>query len=364
MFVLRSPQVRPTFTSDDYGRSRQSSQPVGIVLLKGTSPGFHGRGHDRRPPTRRYTPVDSAHDPSRHRRGRDGRTTQSSGRRPGRRRSPAGRLQLVVHAGHHHGASGGKLSSSNAAYIAADLKAPAGSLTAAGSTFVQPFFTKAFYTYTGSTTACRSTTRVWAAATASPTSSPGSVDFAASDVPMPASDLAKVPASSGPVIQIPDILGGVSRLLQPPRGDQAAQAGRRHPGRHLRRHHQDVERLPDHGPQPGGDPALQRHRARGAGRQLGDHLHLHRLPDRRPRRRRGRWAPARPSPGRRWPSRPRRTPGWPPASSRRRTRSATSSWPTPSRTTSPSPPSRTPPVCTWCPSHGHGGRRRRPEARP
>ena len=44
---------------------------------------------------------------------------------------------------------GGKLSANNAAYIAADLKAPAGSLTAAGSTFVQPFFTKAFYTYTG-----------------------------------------------------------------------------------------------------------------------------------------------------------------------------------------------------------------------
>ena len=43
---------------------------------------------------------------------------------------------------------GGKLSASNAAYIASDLKAPAGSLTAAGSTFVQPFFTKAFYTYT------------------------------------------------------------------------------------------------------------------------------------------------------------------------------------------------------------------------
>ena len=38
----------------------------------------------------------------------------------------------------------------------------------------------------------------------------GTVDFAASDVPMSASDLAKVPASSGPVIQVPDILGGVS----------------------------------------------------------------------------------------------------------------------------------------------------------
>jgi phosphate transport system substrate-binding protein len=38
----------------------------------------------------------------------------------------------------------------------------------------------------------------------------GTVNFAASDVPMAASDLAKVPASAGPVIQVPDILGGVS----------------------------------------------------------------------------------------------------------------------------------------------------------
>ncbi len=50
---------------------------------------------------------------------------------------------------------GGKLTGDNAKYIAADLKAPAGTLTAAGSTFVQPFFTKAFFTYTSRTRACR-----------------------------------------------------------------------------------------------------------------------------------------------------------------------------------------------------------------
>ena len=38
----------------------------------------------------------------------------------------------------------------------------------------------------------------------------GSVDFAASDVPMSSSDLAKMPASAGPVIQVPDTLGGVT----------------------------------------------------------------------------------------------------------------------------------------------------------
>ena len=44
---------------------------------------------------------------------------------------------------------GGTLETTNSAYLSADLKAPGGTLTAAGSTFVQPFFTKAFYTYTG-----------------------------------------------------------------------------------------------------------------------------------------------------------------------------------------------------------------------
>ena len=105
---------------------------------------------------------------------------------------------------------GGMLSASNAAYIAADLKAPSGSITAAGSTFVQPFFTKAFYTYTGSNSGLQvNYSGVGSGAGISDFQS-GSVDFAASDVPMSATDLAKVPASRGPVIQVPDILGGVS----------------------------------------------------------------------------------------------------------------------------------------------------------
>jgi phosphate transport system substrate-binding protein len=105
---------------------------------------------------------------------------------------------------------GGTLSSTNASYIAADLKAPAGSLTAAGSTFVQPFFTKAFYTYTSLNSGLQVNYSGVGSGTGITDFESGSVDFAASDVPMSASDLAKVPASSGPVIQIPDILGGVS----------------------------------------------------------------------------------------------------------------------------------------------------------
>jgi phosphate transport system substrate-binding protein len=107
-------------------------------------------------------------------------------------------------------APGGTLSSTNAAYIASDLKAPAGSLTAAGSTFVQPFFTKAFYTYTSLNSGLQVNYSAVGSGTGISDFQAGSVDFAASDVPMSSSDLAKVPASSGPVVQIPDILGGVT----------------------------------------------------------------------------------------------------------------------------------------------------------
>lgn len=106
--------------------------------------------------------------------------------------------------------SGGALSSSNAAYIASDLKAPSGALIAAGSTFVQPFFTKAFYTYTGLNPGLQVNYSAVGSGTGITDFQSGTVDFAASDVPMSASDLAKVPASDGPVIQIPDILGGVT----------------------------------------------------------------------------------------------------------------------------------------------------------
>ncbi len=105
---------------------------------------------------------------------------------------------------------GGKLSSTNAAYIAADLKAPSGTLQAAGSTFVQPFFTKAFFTYTSLNSGLQVNYSGVGSGAGITDFQSGTVNFAASDVPMSSSDLAKVPASSGPVIQIPDILGGVT----------------------------------------------------------------------------------------------------------------------------------------------------------
>ena len=105
---------------------------------------------------------------------------------------------------------GGKLTGDNAKYLASDLKAPAGALTAAGSTFVQPFFTKAFFTYTSKNQGVQVNYSGVGSGTGISDFQAGSVNFAASDVPMSSSDLAKVPASSGPVIQIPDILGGVT----------------------------------------------------------------------------------------------------------------------------------------------------------
>ncbi len=105
---------------------------------------------------------------------------------------------------------GGTLASNNQAFLAADLKAPAGSLDASGSTFVQPFFTSAFYAYTGKNQGLQVNYQGVGSGAGISAFESGTVAFAASDVPMAASDLAKVPASAGPVIQIPDILGGVT----------------------------------------------------------------------------------------------------------------------------------------------------------
>jgi phosphate transport system substrate-binding protein len=105
---------------------------------------------------------------------------------------------------------GGTLQSNNSAYLSSDLKAPAGSLTAAGSTFVQPFFNKAFFTYTSKNPGLQINYSGVGSGTGITDFQQGTVNFAASDVPMSTSDLAKVPAASGPVVQVPDILGGVT----------------------------------------------------------------------------------------------------------------------------------------------------------
>ena len=95
-------------------------------------------------------------------------------------------------------------------YLASDLKAPAGTINGSGSTFVQPFFTKAFYTYSSKNQGVQINYQGVGSGAGVSAFEAGTVNFAASDVPMQAADLAKVPASSGPVVQVPDILGGVT----------------------------------------------------------------------------------------------------------------------------------------------------------
>jgi phosphate transport system substrate-binding protein len=95
-------------------------------------------------------------------------------------------------------------------YLAADVKAPAGTINGSGSTFVAPFFTKAFYTYSSLNQGVQVNYQAVGSGAGITAFQQGVVNFAASDVPMSTSDLAQVPSSSGPVIQVPDVLGGVS----------------------------------------------------------------------------------------------------------------------------------------------------------
>ena len=107
--------------------------------------------------------------------------------------------------------SGG--SSTNTAadpYLAADLNAPAASLNGAGSTFVQPFFKAAFNAYEAKNQNVQINYQGVGSGAGVTAFQQGTVNFAASDVPMGTADLAKVPAASGPVVQVPDILGGVA----------------------------------------------------------------------------------------------------------------------------------------------------------
>jgi phosphate transport system substrate-binding protein len=201
MFVLRSLQVRSTFTSDRYG---------------------HGRAPDA-PPYRRRHPITPAPESMEERPPVDSDKTRNLSVEPGRRTThllavtlvAAGALLAACSSSSTSSttttaAPGGTLSSSNAAYLAADLKAPAGTLNASGSTFVQPFFTVAFHNYTAQNQGLQVNYQGVGSGAGITAFESGTVAFAASDVPMAASDLAKVPASAGPVIQIPDILGGVS----------------------------------------------------------------------------------------------------------------------------------------------------------
>src|SRR5271155_1010452 len=119
MFVLRSREVRPTFTCDRYGRSWVQMHPV-----------LFGRTTGRLTNTEVEAPVDSAMTPASPTRARRKMTHLL-----GVGVVAAGALLAACSSSSSTPTTtsvppGGKLSASNAAFIAADLTAPAGSLTA------------------------------------------------------------------------------------------------------------------------------------------------------------------------------------------------------------------------------------------
>jgi len=91
-------------------------------------------------------------------------------------------------------------------YIAADLKATAGTLTGAGSTFDQPVFTKAFYEYNQKNPGVTVNYASIGSGGGIAQFQANTVNFGASDVPMTPADIAK--ATGGEVLQVPVALGG------------------------------------------------------------------------------------------------------------------------------------------------------------
>ncbi len=93
-------------------------------------------------------------------------------------------------------------------YAQTDLHAPAGTLTGAGSTFDQPFFTKAFYAYNQQDHGVTVNYASIGSGGGIQQFQANTVNFGASDVPMSPLDISK--ATGGQVLQVPVALGGVS----------------------------------------------------------------------------------------------------------------------------------------------------------
>ncbi|MGA2036700.1 MAG: phosphate ABC transporter substrate-binding protein PstS [Acidimicrobiales bacterium] len=98
--------------------------------------------------------------------------------------------------------------SSTDPYAQTDLHAPAGTLTGAGSTFDQPFFTKAFYVYNQQNSGVTVNYDSIGSGGGIQQFQAETVNFGASDVPMSPVDIAA--AKGGQVLQVPVALGGVS----------------------------------------------------------------------------------------------------------------------------------------------------------
>jgi len=93
-------------------------------------------------------------------------------------------------------------------YSQADLHAPANALTGAGSTFDQPFFTKAFYAYNQQNSGVTVNYASIGSGGGIQQFQANTVNFGATDVPMSPLDISK--ATGGQTLQVPVALGGVS----------------------------------------------------------------------------------------------------------------------------------------------------------
>jgi len=91
-------------------------------------------------------------------------------------------------------------------YATVDLHAPAGTLSGAGSTFDQPFFTKAFFLYNQADSGVSVNYASVGSGGGIAQFQATTVNFGATDVPMSPLDISK--ATGGQVLQVPIALGG------------------------------------------------------------------------------------------------------------------------------------------------------------
>ncbi|MGA8297622.1 MAG: phosphate ABC transporter substrate-binding protein PstS, partial [Acidimicrobiales bacterium] len=93
-------------------------------------------------------------------------------------------------------------------------------LNGAGSTFDQPFFTRAFYVYNQMNPSVTINYASIGSGGGEGQFEKGTVNFGATDVPMLPADLALVPTSAGAVLQVPVDLGGVAIAYNLPKVPQ------------------------------------------------------------------------------------------------------------------------------------------------
>jgi phosphate transport system substrate-binding protein len=85
-----------------------------------------------------------------------------------------------------------------------------GSLTGTGATFPAPFYNKAFYDYNAQHPQVTVIYNPLGSGAGISQFQKGTVDFGASDVPMGAADIAKVPGGASALVQVPTTLGVIS----------------------------------------------------------------------------------------------------------------------------------------------------------